>query len=133
MKRINKGFSICFLFLIFFSFCSFINIEQKEDAILGKWTEESGVRTIEIYKSGNEFFGKILSNKHESEDQLTPGTVMMDNFIYDKDNQNWQGKVVIPSKDINLNGKIILENENQIKSVVRIAFISKSKIWNRVK
>ena len=133
MKKVYKILSFTLLFLMFLSFSSFLNITQNEDAIVGKWTEESGVRTIEIYKSGNEFFGKILNNKHESEDQLTPGTVMMDNFIYDKEDQNWKGKVVIPSRDMNLNGTIILENEYQIKSVVKVAFVSKSKIWNRVK
>jgi uncharacterized protein (DUF2147 family) len=133
MKKVNKILSFTLLFLMFLLFSSFLNISQNEDAIVGKWKEESGVRTIEIYKSGNEFFGKIINNKHESEDQLTPGTVIMDNFIYDKEDQNWKGKVVIPSRDMNLNGTIILENEYQIKSVVKVAFVSKSKIWNRVK
>ncbi len=135
MKKINKRLYLYILILISFSICSFVNIKitQKEDSILGKWEEESGVRTIEIFKSGNEYFGKILTNKHQEEDQLTPGTIMMDNFTFNKDEDNWEGKVVIPSKDMNINCKIILENENQIKSIAKIAFISRSKTWNRIK
>ncbi|OAQ41831.1 hypothetical protein A5893_01565 [Pedobacter psychrophilus] len=135
MKKINRILPLLFLILISLSISSFVNIkhQQKEDSILGKWEEESSVRTIEIYKSGDEYFGKILTNKHQDEDQLTPGTIMMDGFVFNKDEDNWQGKVVIPSKDMVLNGKIILENENQIKSFAKIAFISKSKIWNRIK
>lgn len=57
MKNLNK---ITFGFIVLFMSISSLSIAQGEDAIIGTWlnTEKDG--RIEIYKSGNEFFGKIV-------------------------------------------------------------------------
>ncbi|MBK0384496.1 hypothetical protein I5M32_16135 [Pedobacter sp. SD-b] len=52
---------------------------------------------------------------------------MMDSFIYDDEGHDWKGHVIIPSHKMNLNGEITLENKDQMKSLVKIAFISKSR------
>lgn len=45
---------------------------QKADAILGKWKAEEKILTIQIYKSGSEYRGKIVSFKDRHHPELDP-------------------------------------------------------------
>ncbi|MBK0384495.1 hypothetical protein I5M32_16130 [Pedobacter sp. SD-b] len=65
MKNIHENVTIFVLLSIFVAICSFTNKIQQKDAITGKWQEESKVKTIEIYKANDEYFWKILTNKHQ--------------------------------------------------------------------
>ncbi len=103
---------------------------QSPDDIIGKWQEADGVRTIQIYKVNDHFFGKILKNKHQQNDQLTPGTVMMEDFTYE--DEVWRGKVYIPSKDMTLKAKITLNEPDQMVSTATWGIFSKSKTWLRL-
>ncbi len=102
---------------------------SNPDAILGVWKEKDGTKTIKIYKVENSYFGKITENLSEEENKIEPGTVIMKDFVYK--NEEWKGTIDIPSRDLTLKCKIILESENQIKSVATVAFFGKSKTWVR--
>ena len=50
-----------FILSCFFLFLSSVAFSQSyADAILGKWKSEDGKTVVEIYKSGNEYKGKIV-------------------------------------------------------------------------
>lgn len=116
------------------SFCLIFTAFKPSAAndIVGKWKEESGVRVIEIYKDGEHYFGKILKNDHQNEDKLTVGKIFMENFIYNADNDSWEGKVNIPSKNMTLKTEIQLDNPNQMKSIAHLGIFKKAKIWKRI-
>lgn len=101
------------------------------DAILGTWKEKDGTKTINIYKVGDSYFGKITENLSKDENKIEPGTIIMKNFVYE--DEEWKGTIDIPTRNLSLKGKITLENDDEIKSVAMIAFIGKSKTWVRVK
>lgn len=124
---------VLFSLIVILATLSFAFKTPPADAIVGKWKEESGVKTIEIYPSGEGFSGKIIANEREEEDKLTVGTMIMENFIYNEEEHTWEGRVIVPTRDMNLRGEIIMEGPDQIKSIAKIAIISKSKIWNRIK
>ncbi|MEO5911078.1 MAG: DUF2147 domain-containing protein, partial [Pelobium sp.] len=66
-------------------------------------------------------------------DKLVVGTVIMKNFVFDEEENSWEGRVIIPTRDMNLKGEIVMENRDQIKSVAKIAIFSKTKVWRRIK
>lgn len=127
MKKLKNHIVTGIALLIFMVTVSFQ--ASNADAILGVWKEKDGTKTIEIYKIENSYFGKITENLSDKENKIQPGTVIMKDFVYE--NEEWKGTIEIPSKDITLKGKIILESPNQIKSVATVAFVGKSKTWIR--
>jgi uncharacterized protein (DUF2147 family) len=129
MKNILK-FYILLPLIIVLLFAGFKPSEA--DKILGKWQESTEVRTIEIYKKGGMFYGKILENKHADEDGLKPGVEMMQGFSYDEKDKVWCGETFLPSKDMHIKTKLTL-NEGILTSVAKVMFIRKSKTWNKIK
>ncbi len=129
MVYLKKYFLFGTAILLLTAFSAFQPSEA--DAILGKWKEKGGTKTIKIYKVENSYFGKLTENLSKDENKLKPGTVIMKDFIFDDD--EWRGSIEVPTRDLKLKGKIILENENQIRSIASVAFIGKSKTWVRVR
>jgi hypothetical protein len=80
MKALSKLYIPLSLIIISFFFIGFKPIES--DLIIGKWQENTGVRTIEIYKKGNLIYGKILENKHADDDGLKLGLEMIQVLSY---------------------------------------------------
>lgn len=115
--------------LIFISMSSFHALEA--DAIIGIWKEKDGTKTIKIYKVETNYFGKITENLSNDENKIQPGTVIMKDFVYD--NEEWNGTIEIPNRDLSLKGKITMENLDEIKATATVVFIGKSKTWLRVK
>ena len=101
------------------------------DLIVGKWQEETNIRTIEIYKKGGLFYGKILENKHAEEDGLEPGVEMMQGFAYDEENENWRGEVVLPKKDMRIKTRLSIKDNNLI-SEASVLFVKKRKLWQKL-
>lgn len=129
MKTIKKHIILGSLALVFILMSSFKTPDA--DAIIGTWKEKGGTKTIQIYKVEDSYFGKLIENLSKEENKIKPGTIIMKNFIYD--NGEWNGTIEIPTKDMSLKGKIVLENENQMKAIATVVFVGKSKIWDRVK
>ncbi|MFC5284400.1 DUF2147 domain-containing protein [Pedobacter alpinus] len=129
MKNFKKHITICSLALAFILMSSFKT--QDADAIIGTWKEQGGTKTIQIYKVDEFYFGKLTENLSTDENKIKPGTIIMKNFVYE--NGVWEGTIEIPNRDMSLKGKIVLENENQMKAIATVIFVGKSKVWDRVK
>lgn len=74
----KKLFTLIALIPILFALQS--KAQVKADDIIGKWLSESGRAKIEIFKSGNQYYGKIIWLKFPNDDSGQPKT--------DKNNPN---------------------------------------------
>ncbi len=124
---------------------------QKNDAILGKWVNPSGEANIDIYKKGDQYFGKIVWMKNPKDekgavkkDVNNPdvslksrpilGMEMLKNFIYD-DGKWTDGKIYDPKSGKTYSCNITQKDANQIsiRGFVGISLLGRSETWKRVK
>lgn len=138
------------LFTIFF-FTSFAVHEVQAQSVFGKWkvtNDEGKVNSIiEIYRKGDEVFGKVLRIlKEEDRDRLCTkcdgemkdkpieGLELMRGF--EKDGEEYvDGVITDPKTGKEYKSKIWLNEEDPDKLMVRgyIAFFYKTKVWERAK
>lgn len=98
------------------------------DDITGKWMNDTGERTIEIYQENGLYFGKVVST---IEGGVPEGTVILKDFQHQK-NQSWEGKMYAPKRDQEFDSVISLKDKDTLTIKVSFGFMSKSKEWTRV-
>jgi len=153
MKKVQ---SLIFIFVL--SLVSSVNLiaqSYKTDDIVGVWLNEEKEGRIEIYKNGNQYFGKIIWLKEPNDketgkpkvDKKNPetklrnipilGLVVMKNFKFNGENEWEDGSIYDPKSGSTYNCYIQLENRNTLK--VR-GYIGKSWMglgrtthWTRIK
>lgn len=153
MKKVQ---SLIFIFVL--SLISSVNLiaqSYKTDDIVGVWLNEEKEGRIEIYKNGNQYFGKIIWLKEPNDketgkpkvDKKNPetklrnipilGLVVMKNFKFNGENEWEDGSIYDPKSGSTYNCYIQLENRNTLK--VR-GYIGKSWMglgrtthWTRIK
>ncbi len=130
---------------------SYATFAQKNEAILGKWVNPSGEANIDIYKKGDQYFGKIVWMKNPKDekgavkkDVNNPdaslksrpilGMEMLKNFIYD-DGKWTDGKIYDPKSGKTYSCNITQKDANQIsiRGFVGISLLGRSETWKRVK
>lgn len=97
------------------------------DALIGKWQNPDGSRRMEIYKNGNQYFGKIIWLKSNN-DNVKIGDIVLKNIVFS--NNQWTG--MITAKGNEMNCSITMMNSNTINIKAKMGFISKSKAWARI-
>lgn len=153
MKKVQ---SLIFIFVL--SLVSSVNLiaqSYKTDDIVGVWLNEEKEGRIEIYKNGNQYFGKIIWLKEPNDketgkpkvDKKNPetklrnipilGLVVMKNFKFNGENEWEDGSIYDPKSGSTYNCYLQLENRNTLK--VR-GYIGKSWMglgrtthWTRIK
>ena len=138
------------LLISFFSF-SHNRTTGNADAILGVWKNGSGKGHIQIYKSNNRYYGKIVWLKnamdasgkpkldHKNEDpnkrsQPLIGLVMLKDFEYD--DEEWSGgHIYNPSdgKEYKAYMKMKDHKTLMVRGYVGISLLGKTDTWTRVK
>lgn len=146
------------IFIFVLSLISSVNLiaqSYKTDDIVGVWLNEEKEGRIEIYKNGNQYFGKIIWLKEPNDketgkpkvDKKNPetklrnipilGLVVMKNFKFNGENEWEDGSIYDPKSGSTYNCYIQLENRNTLK--VR-GYIGKSWMglgrtthWTRIK
>lgn len=103
-------------------------LAQTADAIIGKWQNPDGNRQMEIYKSGNAYFGKITWIK-SNDVKVKVGDVVLKNMVYSSD--KWQGTIAAMSNEISCT--ITMSGNDLIKINGKKGFMSVTKNWTRVK
>lgn len=141
-----KIFLISILVLMAFSLT-----ELKAQTVLGKWktkNDEGRVNSIiEIYKEGDQVFGKVVRITKEEDrdrvctrcdgelkDQPIEGLVLMRGF--EKEGEKYvDGTITDPKTGKEYDSKIWLSEDDPDKLMVRgyIAFFYKTKVWERLK
>jgi uncharacterized protein (DUF2147 family) len=109
--------SICLLFFTS-KIYSFTKTDESEK-IVGIWFTDDKTSKIQIYKSENQYFGKIvwLAQKGSKEDlkvKPTLGYQIFRKFTFEGKNIWSGGQVSDPRSGMTVSGKMTLKNENTL-------------------
>jgi uncharacterized protein (DUF2147 family) len=142
------------LFLTLALICSSVwcYAQSGADAVLGVWLTGSGKGHVQIYKQGNQYFGKIVWLKEPNEadgkpkvDKNNPdtkkrsqpimGLVNLRNFAYDGDDVWEDGKIYDPEAGKDYSCKMTLKDPNtlDVRGYIGISLIGRTDTWKRVK
>lgn len=145
MKK--PGILITFLLSTFF-----LSAQQiRADAILGTWLNATGKAEILLYKTGNDFFGKIVwlrepngsdgkpkldINNPDPAERSKPiiGTVILRSFVFDRD--EWTGgRIYDPQngKDYKCIIKLKDPQTLSLRGYIGVSLFGRTEIWTRVK
>lgn len=143
-----------FLFTIALVFTVFQGLSQefKANDIIGVWLNEDKDAHVEVYKDGDNFFGKIIwlkdpideeTGKPKLDDENSDealqnrpvmGLLLLKDFVFDED--EWEDGTIYDPK----NGKtyscymeLLSEDELKIRGFVGITWIGRTTYWSRVK
>lgn len=125
---------------------------QSGDAILGKWISSSGGGHIEIYKKGDNYFGKLIWLRNINDKDGNPrldsknpdpslrkrpfvGIEVLKDFTYSGDNTWENGKVYDPNSGKTFSCKMIMSGSDilNIRGYVGISLLGKTETWTRAK
>lgn len=119
MKKFKSLLFITFLMTtISFKINSKIMIDEAEK-IVGVWFTDDKTSKIQIYKTDNQFFGKIVwmsSKENQEELKVKPkiGYQIFRKFIFEGKNVWSGGQVSDPRTGMTVSGKMTLKNENTL-------------------
>jgi len=123
MKTLKLFLIIPFLCIIFSfknhsNFSTKINVDEAEK-IVGVWFTDDKLSKIQIYKTDNLYFGKIiwLSSKDNQEElKIKPkiGYQIFRKFTFEGKNVWSGGQVSDPRSGMTVSGKMTLKNENTL-------------------
>lgn len=122
-------------FLILFACFVSTARAQRADAILGKWKAEEKVLTIQIYKQGSEYRGKIVTYQNRHHPEKNPATqrdihnpepalrqrrlIGMDvltGLYYDAGNKSWEeGTVYSPGNGKSYSASLRLKQDGKLE------------------
>lgn len=145
--------NIFYTFLLFLSFIT-VGSYANPGAIVGTWLSASGEAKIEIYKTGNKYFGKIIwiqepndektgkpktdSNNPDKSAQNKPivGLEILKNFDYiAKDNAWKNGTIYDPKSGKTYKCNITLKGSDQmnIRGFIGVSLLGRTETWEKVK
>lgn len=144
MKIILFAFAACFIFTA-------VSVAQKADDVLGQWYSENNESLIEIYKSGNKYFGKIIWLKEplrdgkpkvddknpdgKLKDRPLIGLVILRDFVFDGKDEWSDGKISDPKSGKTYSCFMEFENKDKLKirGYIGISLIGRTTYWTRKK
>ncbi len=130
-----------------FYFCFFFNpnsiFAQGENAIVGNWLTTDKDAKIEIFKEGNEYFGKVVWLQEPLEDgkpkvdkknnRPLMGMRLLNNFQYN--NGVWEDGTIYDPKNGKTYSCTIKKKVNstlEVRGYVGISLIGRTVEWSRV-
>ena len=140
--------------LIALVFIESISAKAQADKILGTWLNEPKDAKIEVYKKGDEYFGKIiwlknnvnedgtfpkLDSKNENEklrSRSIVGINILKDLEWDEDDNEWDdGEIYDPRSGSTYSLYAKLENADTLylKGYVGFSLIGRSTTWTRIK
>ncbi len=132
---------------------------QNPDGIVGQWLDGKGKAHIEIYKTGGQYFGKIVWLKEptypaddkkgmagkEKVDRENPdpakrkqpvmGLIILRDFVYDGGNVWDSGRIYDPENGKDYKCKMTLKSPDalDVRGFIGFSFIGRTENWTRVK
>lgn len=118
---------------------------QKADAIVGEWISEHKDGRIQVFRKGDQYFGKLSWLQNETVlDANNPdpalrgrpllGSVILTNFHY-ADNRWEDGRIYDPQggKIYSCIMQLAGDNVLKIRGYMGIALLGRTTVWNKVK
>ncbi|MBS0031064.1 DUF2147 domain-containing protein [Chitinophaga sp. 22321] len=137
-------------FVCLFIFLLTTHAQSNEHGILGTWQNEDRSGKIEIYQSGDQYFGKLLWGKYMLDERgvprkdtlnpnialrsrAWPNIVMLTGFRYQ--NGQWEdGKIYDPTSGKSYTAVMKLKNGRlALRGYIGIELLGKTIYWDRVK
>jgi uncharacterized protein (DUF2147 family) len=126
-----------------------LHAQTNADDIVGIWlTGGKEPAKIQVYKSGNKYFGKIVWLKYPEKDgqprvdrknpeknkqsQQIIGIVILNNFKFEDD--EWKdGKIYDPESGKTYNCVLSLKGKNilNVRGYVGVSLFGRTEVWNR--
>jgi len=148
MKKVNALLLVLALGL---SSLSLLGQDIKESDILGFWLNEDKDGKIEIYKVGDEYFGKLVwlknpiddetgkpkLDKHNPDESLqsrpTKGIVLLTDFEYEGEGLYEEGEIYDPKSGKTYSCYMKMESmtELKIKGYIGFSWIGRTTYWTR--
>ncbi len=137
------------LYILAFGF----SIQAQADKIIGTWYNEPKDSKIKIYKKNNQYYGKVVWLKdNTNDDGSSPkldnnnadeakrklpivGSIIVMNLVWDEDDQEWDdGEIYDPRGGSTYSAYAKLENPNKLflKGYIGFSLIGRSTYWFRV-
>ncbi|WP_338873350.1 DUF2147 domain-containing protein [Spirosoma sp. SC4-14] len=132
MKRNTVLMALLTLLLIVWGGHAIAQTTLTPDAILGIYENETGERQMEIFRQNNQYFGKLISDKSDSERPLKPGTIVLKAFTFAK-NEWVNGTVYTPKQGRDFKATLTMVDSQTLRINARYGLMSRSKDWKRVK
>lgn len=144
--------SILMIVVCFMVFTKITFAQSGADIILGQWFTEEDKATVEIYKEGNKYFGKIVALKEplrngkpkldeknpKPEQRTNPiiGLRFMWNFTYDDDDEWVGGTIYDAESGKEYSCKMYYQKDKTLKVrgyILGMPFLGRSQVWTRNK
>ncbi len=143
MKKLTLGIFMLLFFVLPVS-------AQKADAILGKWLNPSGEGQVEIYKKGDNFFGKLCWIKFPNDaggrpktDVKNPdaslrtrpelGLELLKDFTFNGNNVYEGGTIYDPKSGKTYSCKMTIDGKKlKIRGYVGVSLFGRTEEWTRV-
>jgi uncharacterized protein (DUF2147 family) len=124
---------------------------NNPDAILGNWKTGEGTAVVQIYKQGNNYYGKIVwlkepnnpstgkprvdVNNSDPAKRNSPllGLVNLRNFSFNKNNSWKDGKIYDPKSGDDYSCKITMKDPNtiEVRGYIGISLLGRTDVWKR--
>jgi hypothetical protein len=126
MKKTTLILSLC---IAIYSQVSFQNPSAQANDILDYWyakdLEESYVKIMQS-KAGSHF-GRIV----KSAEPTFVDKVMLKNMVYNEEEKHWEGTLMPPHRNIEVNATFKLRSEQVLEVEGRVFLITKNYTWER--
>ena len=137
--------------VLLFLFFPLLVSAQNEDAIVGKWLNQTGEGEITIYKKADQYFGRLSRIKAANDEHGKPitdsknpnsalknrpvlGLEILKSFTYSGDNTYENGTVYDPESGKTYSCKMVLNgNKLKMRGFIGISLLGRTEVWTRTK
>jgi uncharacterized protein (DUF2147 family) len=138
-------------FLIAILFIAATSFAQNANSIVGIWLNQEKDAKIEIYKSGDKYYGKLIWGKNifeadgKTSKKDTKNTdasqrsrnllnlIILKDFVYDEDDKEWtDGTIYDPKNGKTYSCVMSIENSSlHITGYIGFTWIGRTVVWTR--
>jgi len=149
MKKYLLGFGLLFVFNMLLAVLP-ARAAVGPDDVLGVWKNGEGTGMIQIYKSGNKYFGRLVWLKVPNTPEGTPrtdvnnpdeakrkvalkGLVNMREFVYSGDGKWSDGKIYDPKNGSDYSCEMTLTDANtlEVRGYIGVSLFGRTDVWKR--
>ncbi|SDX88438.1 DUF2147 domain-containing protein [Hymenobacter psychrophilus] len=146
MNQFKKSLLILFVCL----FSAVAALADNPDAVVGVWKNGEGTGMIQIYKSGDKYFGRLVWLKVPNNPDGTPrtdvnnpdeaarkkplkGLVNMRSFTYAGDNKWEAGNIYDPKNGSDYSCEMTLVDPNtlEVRGFIGVSLFGRTDVWKR--